>query len=526
MASTKNLQHNLVKEKHKETNDDELDEQTPLKSIEDNIVENPKHEEAKTKKISISERLKKIKANITVEPIMACYVMPSVLASLATQNLNLEKACRVNLNFSAEVCDALAMRATENYTEQETEVQTLTASVQAWKNIVQTAIPVILILFIGAWSDRTGKRKACILMPIVGEFLTCIGFIINTYYFYELPMEVAALTEAIFPAITGGWFTNFIGVFSYISDITTIEERTYRVGIVNLCMTLGYPIGSALSGVLLTWIGYYGIFSLSAVLYMFSLIYGYYYIEEPKNNTKQENYNNSGRGFLRKFFDITLVLDTFKVAFKQGSGNRRLRVALLLIVVCVIFGPMHGEFSVLYLFARYRFNWDEVEFSMWSTYSIVTNLLGTLFSISLFTNYMKLDDTLLGIISCTSKIVASFGYAFARNNLEIYLVPLLEFLNGTSFIAMRSIATKLVDGDDFGKVNSLFGLAEATMPLVYGPLYSRVYMATLNILPGAVFLMGALLTLPAIAIFWWLYFEHKKDILRNAATKSTDAEKC
>ncbi|KOB68453.1 Adenylate cyclase, partial [Operophtera brumata] len=128
----------------------------------------------------------------------------------------------------------------------------------------------------------------------------------------------------------------------------------------------------------------------------------------------------------------------------------------------------------MYLFTRYRFNWDEVQFSMWSTYSIITNLLGTFFSISLFSNYLKLDDTMLGIISCSSKIVASFAYAFARNNLEIYIAPLLEILNGTSFIAMRSIATKLVSGDEF----------EAMMPLVYGPLYSRVYMATLNILPG------------------------------------------
>lgn len=50
-------------------------------------------------------------------------------------------------------------------------------------------------------------------------------------------------------------------------------------------------------------------------------------------------------------------------------------------------------------------------------------------------------------------------------------------------------------------MNSLFGLAEAMMPLVYGPLYSRVYMATLNILPGAVFLLGAGMTVPAVAIF-------------------------
>lgn len=31
------------------------------------------------------------------------------------------------------------------------------------------------------------------------------------------------------------------------------------------------------------------------------------------------------------------------MAFKKGPGNRRLRVALLLIVVCVVFGPMHGN---------------------------------------------------------------------------------------------------------------------------------------------------------------------------------------
>lgn len=42
-----------------------------------------------------------------------------------------------------------------------------------------------------------------------------------------------------------------MGVFSYIADITTEEERTLRIGIVNLCFSLGVPIGMAFSGVLL-----------------------------------------------------------------------------------------------------------------------------------------------------------------------------------------------------------------------------------------------------------------------------------
>lgn len=38
-----------------------------------------------------------------------------------------------------------------------------------------------------------------------------------------------------------------------------------------------------------------------------------------------------------------------------------------------------GEMAVMYLFTRYRFNWNEVKFSMFSTYSMVTNLIGKKF---------------------------------------------------------------------------------------------------------------------------------------------------
>lgn len=66
---------------------------------------------------SLREKYLYFKRNITVEPMLACYIMPSVLAGLATQNLNLEKACRVNLAYGDEICDALTRRDTANYTQ-------------------------------------------------------------------------------------------------------------------------------------------------------------------------------------------------------------------------------------------------------------------------------------------------------------------------------------------------------------------------------------------------------------------------
>jgi MFS transporter, PCFT/HCP family, solute carrier family 46, member 3 len=222
--------------------------------------------------MTFGERFEHIKRNVTIEPILACYIMPSVLAGLATQNLNLEKACRVNLNYTDEVCDALVRRDTANYTQlgdlnggavrlkwcslvfwtfsEEKQVQQIVAAMVGWKTVIQSALPCLLILFWGSWSDRHGRRKPCILIPIVGEFITAIGLILCTY-FKDWPMEVAAVNEALWPGLTGGWFTMLMGVFSYLADVTTEEERTLRIGIANLCFSLGVPIGMAFSGVLL-----------------------------------------------------------------------------------------------------------------------------------------------------------------------------------------------------------------------------------------------------------------------------------
>ena len=99
------------------------------------------------KEMNFKEKCRHIRNNITIEPMLACYIMPSVLAGLATQNLNLEKACRVNLNYSDVVCDALSARETSNYTEEEREVQSLVAGMQGWKTVLQSLMPCLLILF-------------------------------------------------------------------------------------------------------------------------------------------------------------------------------------------------------------------------------------------------------------------------------------------------------------------------------------------------------------------------------------------
>lgn len=230
---------------------------------------------------SFGEKLAYIKDNITVEPLLAGLIIPSVISRFAMGNLNLDKACRVNLQYGDEICDALVKKTSNNYSEYEKEVQKLISSIDIWKSVIQTALPCLIITFLGAWSDRTGKRKIIIMLPIYGEVLTSINNLINVYFFYEIPVEMTVFLETLFFSVTGGWVTMSLGVFSYISDITSEDTRTFRVGLVNFCMTAGLPVGMALSGILTAKMGYYGIFLMTAVMFVLVLLYGTFTLVEP-----------------------------------------------------------------------------------------------------------------------------------------------------------------------------------------------------------------------------------------------------
>ncbi|KAF2884245.1 hypothetical protein ILUMI_21937 [Ignelater luminosus] len=453
--------------------------------------------------LNFVQKLRFIFSNITVEPMLVCFVLPNIMASLTTQNLNLEKACRVNLKLDNEICNALSIRNSSGYNQSdEIAVQRLVASAYVWKNVVQSIFPVILLPFIGSWSDRYKRRKTCIFLPMTGEIFTNIGFLLCTYFFYQLPMEVNVATEVLPLALTGGWNVMFLGTFTYVCAMSSVETRTLRIGVVHVLFNISLTVGNALSGVLYQIMGFYGVFSLALGIYTVGILYGIIFVKEDRRGRQKRK---KGVNFLRDFFDFKHITNTFEVVFKNGEGNRKKKVYLIMFLAMMIIGPIYGEMNVLYLYTRYKFHWNELDFSIFFTYSCIAHLLGCTFALAFFSKFLKLDDALLGLISSVSKICGCLVYAFAPTSLVFYIGTLVEVFNGTAFIAMRSIISKLVSGDELGKMNSIFGMSEALMPLVYGPMYSALYKATITIFPGSFYLLGSFLTIPAVIIFIWLY---------------------
>ncbi|KAL0892462.1 hypothetical protein ABMA27_015571 [Loxostege sticticalis] len=461
--------------------------------------------------------------NVTVEPTVLMFFIGCTVASMSSANLGLEKACRVNLNFTDEICTAMIDQTLESQNQYEKEVQTLVARAMAWKSYFTSTIPCILGVFIGTWQDKTGHRKIFIIYPIVGQIIASLNHIMNVFFLTQLNLEFLAFSEAIIDALSGGNCVLTLTVFAFISAITSEKDRTFRIGMVNLGVMLGLPIGTSLSGIVLKKLGYYGAYGISLTLHTINLLYSIFVLSDPQRTPENKKHDRKGVGhFFRTFFDLSNIKETFKTVFKNGPNRRRLRMCLLLMVVALLYGPTFGEMSVLYMSTRYRFNWDEVKYSLFQAYNFVTMVVGTVFSITVFSKCLQWHDSMLGIISTVSKIMGSFVYCFAPNPTIFFLAPMVEILHGSSMLALRSIFSKLVASNELGKIHSIIGITEYVMPLVYVPMYTQVYIRTMEFFPGAVFLLGATMTVPAVIVFMWLFVEHRRGLKKQHVENGTD----
>ena len=100
--------------------------------------------------------------------------------------------------------------------------------------------PIIFTLFIGPWSDRFG-RKILMVLPLFGYLSYNLWFLINAIFFHQMGPEWLMLE--IFQYWPGGYMCLFLGTYSYISDQSSKEYRTLRIGIVDFIFYGGITIG-------------------------------------------------------------------------------------------------------------------------------------------------------------------------------------------------------------------------------------------------------------------------------------------
>ncbi|KAF0756939.1 solute carrier family 46 member 3-like isoform X1 [Aphis craccivora] len=426
-------------------------------------------------------------SGVTVEPIVACYMTAFSMVTLTVSNLNMQKACRVNLRLPDETCKALVTKSTTGYSADEVAVQELVTGMMKWQTCAQNVLPCVLMLLVGAWSDRTRKRVPCMMLPLYGELARNVGQLL------------------------------------YIGDATSLEQRTFRIGALNAVMAVSMAIGTSMSGIIYNKLGFYGAYLTTSALIIIGLVYGLLFVKDVTPVTEMDK-NKSYRTTISEFLDFTHITQSFTTTFKQRPNRQRIKIIILLILFMASSGVNAGYQTVCYLYTRVQFNWNELKYSVFASYEIIVNIIGLLFTSVLLSKLLKISDEIIGMLSSISQTLGALFYTSANTELLFYIGPLVSILTCSESVSIKSLMTKLVPKTELTQIAAVFGIAEIMVSLVFGLMYNSLYEVTINVIPGAFYLITFIFIAPTIALFLWLYMkrtnEHEylnktKDVLKN-----------
>lgn len=304
-------------------------------------------------------------ASISVEPVVLLDELATALMEVLSENRKIDKICHINLNNSAEICANVSQ-----YPDILKAEQQLVSIFSMYNAFITSIIPLIFILFMGAWSDKYG-RKVPMWASMLGKTMSSAGYLLNSWV-WHWPVEhllIVGLVESL-----GGGSVSFLSaVNSYICDITSVESRTFRVSLVYGIWYIGSPIGTFLATYIYSAGGYQVLFGTSLAIRIIAFVYIVFLLPEshgpfadkqrfsklrahtstlkirdsivnvygltrktkkPLGNSEKEVQITLDKTMVKKmflyFFNTQRFIDSFKCTFAKREGN--VRVYILLII--------------------------------------------------------------------------------------------------------------------------------------------------------------------------------------------------
>ena len=176
----------------------------------------------------------------TVEPVLLLFMFANFLSMPVLQQLMYNRICEETVGCDVEGQNVSHARCSEPG-ETEQLVQTSTSHWLLYINLANGVPSILSALIAGGASDKVGRK-----IPIA---IASAGGIINVIII--IMVSIASLPKYVFlfgagvSGLLGGFTVINLAVYSYMADISSLEDRTSRFGILE-SMTF---IGGSLSGV-------------------------------------------------------------------------------------------------------------------------------------------------------------------------------------------------------------------------------------------------------------------------------------
>ncbi|GIX79237.1 hypothetical protein CEXT_714031 [Caerostris extrusa] len=303
-----------------------------------------------------------------------------------------------------------------------------------------------------------------------------------------------------------GWIGVMTVIYSYISDISSPESRSFRYTFLQIAFGLAVTLSALAGGEIYHYYGYLPVFETTASGHLVAIIWVLLFVPETRGLELRVSFSKK----LRNIFASQNLTDGLRTCLKRRDDRGRLRLWMLLLSSCTISLTYEVYTNIAYVYAHHMYQWDPTEYSeMWTIFSF-SEMVVVLLVTSLLVKVLKLSDPLIGIIGSLSIISKNVFLAFAYDLPLYYISNVTGFLNGLSTLAVRSQISKLVAEDELGQVFSFLATCEAIVPLLAAAIIAKIFNATIKVFPGACYLAATVFLLLPLGTFIWQFCRHRR----------------
>ncbi len=140
-----------------------------------------------------------------------------------------------------------------------------------WQNVQDTAtqavmfsgvislLPnVLMVLLLGVWSDVTQRRVLHMFFPMLGRFFFALFLLLDFYV--NMDNFTLMYVGSLMSGVMGGTVTFLASTSAYISETSSLENRTKELSVFEICNSIAVATGTLLIGYWIQSSGYEGPF--------------------------------------------------------------------------------------------------------------------------------------------------------------------------------------------------------------------------------------------------------------------------
>ena len=418
----------------------------------------------------------------------------------------------VRLYIYQSVCEneyplGLSCYTLHSFPEREDHIQQLSATyTMAYKILLNTPV-IVLALFCGAWSDRIG-RKLPVILACTGTIFAVLLFMVSMMA--NAPRLPLVLCGAAVRGLFGKSAIVTMALHSYISDISSKEERTRRIGMLLAMNFFGFFVGSLLTGALLQVSTFDVIFCAVVAINACCVIIVMTFMRESLPELTVDT--GTIKTKLRNPFSVQHVRESLDVILRGRENNAR--YYLWFFFLCVIIHQVckSGEVDVTLLYTkRSPLDWSKATYGYLLATDYACLGLSVLIILPLLVTYLKPHDLTLVALGIGFKVVRLVVLTFADHTWLVFFSVVIGSPSAMITSGAKSLISKTVEEGEIGKAFSLLSCMETLSNVLGSVIFNNVYAATTAVFPGFTFAMDAVFhtALLGVTIFLAQELHHK-----------------